>query len=165
MKKLLYFLPLLTLLWLSTGLTAQAYSLDADITQEIVPLDCVFQIVNDGSGTVIYLTPNECGHPLPPDPETPPTPTPQPTIITVVDTGRGIVQIPFVPVAGSQPSRLSQVLGSTPYLQFSPLASVESREEVSTEENNTSWSNYAPPAPIIAVGLLTILLVVLVVLL
>lgn len=34
--------------------------------QQILPLDCVFETVNDGLGTVHYLTPAECGQIIPP---------------------------------------------------------------------------------------------------
>lgn len=32
-----------------------------NFTQRILPLNCVFETVNDGTGTVRYLTPTECG--------------------------------------------------------------------------------------------------------
>jgi hypothetical protein len=35
--------------------------------QQILPFDCVFETVNDGSGTINYLTPAECGQIIPPD--------------------------------------------------------------------------------------------------
>lgn len=161
MKKLLLIPAILTLCVLASS-TASAFDLDADLTQEILPLECVFQIVNDGSGTVLYLTPTECGHPLPPDPETHgPKPTPQkPTVITTIETGNGVVQIPFVPVTGSQPSRLSQVLGNTQYLPYSSLSNVKEREAVT--QTDDGWTRYLPPAPVVIIAVITIILILVV---
>jgi hypothetical protein len=40
---------------------AVASAEDTDFTQRILPLDCQFEEVNDGLGTLHYLTPAECG--------------------------------------------------------------------------------------------------------
>ena len=34
---------------------------NATLRQQIVPLNCMFETVNDGSGTIHYVTPAECG--------------------------------------------------------------------------------------------------------
>jgi hypothetical protein len=58
-------------------LLAPAASVSAEHTtfkQQILPFDCVFETVSDGSGTINYLTPAECGQIIPPeDPGTDPT--------------------------------------------------------------------------------------------
>jgi hypothetical protein len=38
-----------------------AYAESATFKQQILPLNCVFEEVNDGLGTLLYLTPAECG--------------------------------------------------------------------------------------------------------
>lgn len=50
----------------------------ASLKQQILPLECVFEYVNDGTGTIVYLTPDECGVIIPPDPEPEPDPGPEP---------------------------------------------------------------------------------------
>jgi hypothetical protein len=43
------------------GATGLAYAEQATFKQQILPIDCVFETVNDGLGTLHYLTPAECG--------------------------------------------------------------------------------------------------------
>jgi hypothetical protein len=38
-----------------------AYAASTTLKQKVLPLNCVFQEVNDGLGTLYYLTPEECG--------------------------------------------------------------------------------------------------------
>lgn len=47
---------------------APAQAATTTFSQKILPLNCVFQEVNDGTGTLIYLTPQECGVILTPPP-------------------------------------------------------------------------------------------------
>lgn len=42
-----------------------AYAADTSLKQQILPLDCVFETVNDGTGTLHYLTPEACGVVIP----------------------------------------------------------------------------------------------------
>lgn len=72
-------------------LANDASAVNGKLKQQILPLDCIYEEVNDGTGTLIYLTPEECGQiPDPePEPEEPdPEPeTPTPGTVTVVDNG------------------------------------------------------------------------------
>lgn len=51
-------------------------------SQQILPINCVFQVIDAGSQKLIYLTPAECGQilppPVPPTPTTPKMPQKQP---------------------------------------------------------------------------------------
>jgi hypothetical protein len=64
------------------GTTAHVSAEHTTLKQQILPLDCVFETVNDGLGTINYLTPAECGVLIPPveEPEQP-TPTTDPIVI------------------------------------------------------------------------------------
>lgn len=65
---------------LGTAVTA-SHSLaeDTTFTQKILPLDCVFETVNDGTGTLHYLTPAQCGIIIGTPPDTSGTITNTPT--------------------------------------------------------------------------------------
>lgn len=41
--------------------TAQVLAASTNFEQKILPLNCQFEEVNDGTGTIIYLTPEQCG--------------------------------------------------------------------------------------------------------
>jgi hypothetical protein len=68
--------PIIAILVASSALTAVllmcpfagAQATTTNFSQKILPLDCIFQEVNDGTGTLIYLTPEECGVILTPPP-------------------------------------------------------------------------------------------------
>lgn len=121
--------PILTLLVLAglpMALSMTAYAATTQLGQKILPLNCVFEEVNDGLGSLYYLTPKECGIVTPPSQSVPqpsqsspvfvrspstPTYTPQPVTgsldvravlpwrpIVAVVQGDGTV------VVGSQPS-------------------------------------------------------------
>lgn len=66
---------LTALLFLSLSTSVQAKG--ALFTQKILPLNCVFQTVDDGLGTLYFFTPAECGEIIYPPPETKPA---EPTI-------------------------------------------------------------------------------------
>lgn len=102
-----------------------ASAVPAKATQQIFPLDCVFEIVNDGTGTIIYHTPEECSKIPPPDPDPEPetpvdpvdpvdpvSPIPPitiPGVVTIIDNGTRIrvIQIPVSPSNGVTPSPAS----------------------------------------------------------
>ena len=62
-------LPVLLVLFL-TGLImavpAPVFARDTELEQKILPMNCVFEEVNDGLGSLYYLTPKECGIITPP---------------------------------------------------------------------------------------------------
>lgn len=52
---------LVSAFFISMFMPSSALAVHATFKQQIVPMNCVFQQVNDGTGTIIYLTPKECG--------------------------------------------------------------------------------------------------------
>jgi hypothetical protein len=60
----------LVIAWLVGGLwvAAPVFAASAAFGQKILPLNCVFEQVNDGTGTIIYLTPAACGQVITPPP-------------------------------------------------------------------------------------------------
>jgi hypothetical protein len=53
---------------LPTVCAAPALAENSSLNQKILPLNCVFEVVSDGTGTVRYLTPSECGVLVTPSP-------------------------------------------------------------------------------------------------
>jgi hypothetical protein len=49
-----------------SSVSAQAES--TNLSQRILPLNCIFETVNDGTGTLHFLTPEACGVLVPPTP-------------------------------------------------------------------------------------------------
>lgn len=153
------FLPLLVFV-------PSAGAVSGNISQQILPLECVFEIVNDGSNTIVYLTPEECGVVIPPDPPvdpvdptdpvipptTPGEPVRQPTII---DTGNGIVVIPGTvqPVQNATSSAVARLL------PFRQVATIETTEEASLQKEEILA---AVPGTAIVVAVSAIGLIVLV---
>lgn len=61
-------------LLISCGVTHTSSSVAAQrstsVKMQILPLECVFDFISDGgSGTIIYITPQECGVPPPTEPQ------------------------------------------------------------------------------------------------
>ncbi len=72
-----------------------AQAINGNLRQQILPLECIFQVVNDGSNTIIYITPDECGVVVPPDPVDPIDPIePIPTIPGVEGTPTTPTRLP-----------------------------------------------------------------------
>jgi hypothetical protein len=90
----------------TTAIILLVFSLSGDIVlaknatlkQQILPLDCIFEEVNDGLGTIHYLTPEACGVIIPPtvEPTLPPAPS-----------GSGQITPQLMPVLGRTPARNS----------------------------------------------------------
>lgn len=143
-----------------------AGAVSGSLKQQILPLECIFEIVNDGSNTIVYLTPEECGVVIPPDPPvdpvdptdpitppvTPSEPVRQPTII---DTGSGIVVIPGTvqPVQNATSSAVARLL------PFRQVATIETTEEASLQKEEILA---AVPGTAIVVAVSAIGLIVLV---
>lgn len=140
-----------------------AGAVSGNISQQILPLECVFEIINDGSNTIVYLTPEECGVVIPPDPPVDPTdpsippttpgePVRQPTII---DTGNGIIVIPGTvqPVQNATSSAIARLL------PFRQVATIETTEEASLQQEEILA---AVPGTAIVVAVSAIGLIVLV---
>jgi hypothetical protein len=77
MRKLIFGVSLITLSSLAIAIFAAPFARaeDSKFKQRILPMDCVFQVINVGTGTIQYLTPEECGVNinLPQSPNTLPT--------------------------------------------------------------------------------------------
>jgi hypothetical protein len=85
-----FFIPLLGLLVFAT-VSGQASAEHATLKQQILPIDCVFETVNDGSGTIHYLTPAECGQIIPPTDDGDNKPTPKPDTPRVTRTRNALL--------------------------------------------------------------------------
>lgn len=158
---LLIWLPVLILV----GYHDSAAALSGTLKQQILPLDCVYQVVNDGTGTIIYVTPNECGVlPVPTinSPTNSPT-TQSPQVITVVDSGPAIFQIPFVPVA-SDPSSTepsSVAVAGAQYLPYEQLTSVDEAKTQTAVVTQASATGTIVPIPVAIMGVSAIILLLL----
>ena len=154
------------------------YAKNAELTQQILPLNCIFQIVNDGASTIIYLTPEECGQIPEPEPEepSPNTPTnpnrppsgaiPLPTNITIVNTGQQVLQIPYIGNAQTaQQERLNSILNGSSRLPYMPLATVQSTSEIEAVDDGSESIFTTVPLPVAAVGAVTIFLLIILVIL
>ncbi len=167
MKKFFLVVSLFSTLVSLTGGIYSVHAVPTSLKQQILPLDCVFQVVNDGSNTVVYLTPAQCGQiiDVPPNPGTggggeTEDPTPLPTVFTRVETGNGTVEFPFLPGVASPSSRLSDALGNAPYLPYAPLSSVQDASEEKKAET-VPFDLKSVPAPVVAISLITLVLIIL----
>ena len=77
---------------IATGSTAAATTFG----QRILPMDCVFETINDGTGTLHYLTPAACGVVVTPSPSEPDIPilSPQPNLNFSTGTASPTTPIP-----------------------------------------------------------------------
>jgi hypothetical protein len=98
---------------------AVAASAKANFKQLILPLNCVFQQVNDGTGTIIYLTPAACGQLVHPPPGTPSSPA-ELQVSQQFNPSRAVF---FVPVYNSRSN--GQLLIAM-HLPYQPIATVTS---------------------------------------
>lgn len=144
-------------------------AVNGSLFQQILPLECVFQVVNDGSNTVIYITPEECGQLPPPDPDpepeepsVPDQPPIQPTrpvrqVVTRIETGSGIIQTPGLVI----PNGLYGAAAGRE-LPYSPTANYEGVEAArDTQTLIASESTLIGVGVVGAIALLLILLIVL----
>jgi hypothetical protein len=88
MRRFLLIMAGVLVLAIGFGATVDAES--TTFKQQILPLNCVFEDINDGLGTLHYLTPAECGQIIPPPPpvdtgpsDTVKTPAPSSKPITI----------------------------------------------------------------------------------
>jgi hypothetical protein len=96
----------------------QASAASTSFTQQILPLDCVFEVVNDGTQTIKYITPAQCGQIVPPPETTGGTTTPDVTPNAQPAQSNGYYYLPPTPT-GASTSNLTA--GST--IDFSQLQS------------------------------------------
>jgi hypothetical protein len=130
---------------LAVFMPSTSYALNGNLQQRILPLECVFEVVNDGSNTITYLTPEACGIIIPPDPE-PETDPNQPNSPTTpvggvilpptrIQTGTGIIQTPGLVIPNSQNG-----LRAARELPFEPVAVLQSSEEAFASSQTASTS-------------------------
>lgn len=110
----------------------QAAAEHTTFRQQILPLNCVFEVVNDGLGTINYITPGACGQVVqPPQPSNKPpanpSNTPQPTapitnIPTPSDTPNIIIGAPTT--SNKPPILLNQLSAATGNRGFKIIAKV-----------------------------------------
>lgn len=145
--------------------TPNVAGVSGSVSQRIFPLECIFQVVNDGSNTIIYVTPAECGVVIPPDPEDPdpvdPTdPTPSPTTPTRpgtiqqptrIETGTSIIQTPGI--------RIPSSFEAAQQLPFEPVAVLQSVEEAQASQSFTATSTViaAVVVALTAIGLIILI--------
>ena len=101
-------------------------------SQRILPLNCVFTVINAGTGDLYYLTPAECGVALTP-PTTPTNPVPTVSQLVVPGTARpvffvpattgaassnagGVLPIAWKPIANAAQPTLKRVASKKPHL-------------------------------------------------
>jgi hypothetical protein len=81
MKALRYIAVSVTTLVLFTVLLpSSSQASNTELELKILPLDCIFEIINDGNNTIHYSTPEECGVYVPPPDGPPSSPPGQPPI-------------------------------------------------------------------------------------
>ncbi len=138
------FLGLIAIATLLTGNTPLARAETATFKQRILPIDCVFDTINDGSGTLYFYTPEECGVIIPPDS---PTPTPN----TPTPEASPNVQYSFIPLESNN-QRLALANGdgvgrqSGPQLASWRFASDVESNVLHAEPNN--WFQRVATSPI-----------------
>lgn len=142
-------------------------AVNGKLNQNIYPLDCVFQEVNDGTGAVIFVTPQECGVITPPIDVEPDADNekPRPIIVlpdrqtsTLVDTGVGVMYLPDT----RHNSNKREILLDGRLLPYQPAARfLDQKESVATETQTLG----ALPGATIAVTMLALGLVVIIALL
>lgn len=89
-----------------------AWALSTAFTQQILPLDCIFTVVNAGTGQLYFVTPAACGVANP----TPATPA------TGSVTGPATRELAFPYAPTSNTGTTGEALGSTQLLPWQPVA-------------------------------------------
>ena len=162
---LLVWLPVILVI----GYQDSARAVNGTLKQQILPLDCVYQIVNDGTGTIVYLTPSECGvlpQPTVNMPSIPATPTTGgEQVITIVDSGSAIFEIPFVPVS-SNPTNTTPsnaVVAGVQFLPHESLTDVDDNKTQTSRAAESSTISVYVPVPIAIMGISALILLLLLV--
>jgi hypothetical protein len=156
--------PVIGFIILSFMFATPVHATDSQVTQSILPLHCIYQIVNDGSGTIIYLTPVECGRIISPSPPatlpidtTNGTQQPQ-LVTTVVDTGTQSLQIlPFIPIVSQSGSKNSTVF-TTAGATYQPIIT----STLTNKNAVIQTPNVVAPPVVAAVGLSLFVIILLI---
>lgn len=67
-----------------------SFAESSELKQQILPMDCVFEVVDVGTGELRFLTPDECGQII-----TPPAPVPTPILTPSTSTTGDIPSLPI----------------------------------------------------------------------
>jgi len=146
-----------------------AGALSGNLKQQIMPLNCVYQTVNDGTGTVIYLTPTECGvlaEPTIDNSDNPATIPGQPTVVTIVDSGPIIFQIPFIETGAQQNSDFNlnnpnPITSKQPFANLTEIKNTGSSAILATSQNSSPRNIPAPVAIMVVSVIILLLLLIL----
>jgi hypothetical protein len=125
--------------------------------QKILPLDCVFQVVNVGTGELRYLTPAACGQVLPPSPAVNPKQTSQATQQQYSQPYGTNREIFFVPNNASGNEDAASVSNAT--LPWQPIATITQKSKQSPHAGIFKFS-----IPAIAGTIVVIIIIVFLVL-
>jgi hypothetical protein len=128
------------------------------LKQQILPIDCVFQIVNDGSNTITYLTPEKCGVIINPPVSPPTTPTsPNPNGIPP-SSG----PLPFIPNP-TQPQQVTVTAEQANQLPFQQVALLGNSEQVSasgTRDLSAAVPGVGTIIAVSAIGLIVLVIII-----
>lgn len=133
-----------------------AFAVNAKFKQLIVPMDCVFQQVNDGTGTVIYLTPAACGQIVTPPPSNTPAPTQQ-QVQQQFNPNRTVF---FVPKVGVHPSQ-GQANEILPWQPIATIGKQQSNNQKIHINFKIGWALTISAAVVVTVLLLVIVFAIL----
>jgi hypothetical protein len=124
----------------------------ATFKQQIFPLNCVFQQVNDGAGTVIFITPKECGVIVQPKPGKKKTPA-QSQVQQQLYPNKVVF---FVPASGGNMSESTPVSSHLPWQPIATIAQNNSQNNSSESISGWLWALVAT----VVVGLIFLLVFV-----
>lgn len=120
--------------------TSWASAANTSLTQKILPLNCVFQIINDGTGTIYYITPRACGvvMPTPPTDHTIPNPPVDTPIITPDNPTRtgGFITLT---------ENSNSILPTSVVSSSQPIYSMTWRPLIATTGNQSKAAQLSPP--------------------
>lgn len=138
----------------ASTITSSLYAISGTLKQQILPQNCIFQTVNDGTGTLFYVTPALCGVIIPPV-------TPNPPI-----TSPGFTPRIFTPP--TQKTTPTRSTGSNAVLNFGypwqPIANSTAEPSESNHVTNKSSPIPIPPptAGVLITAALAILIIILI---
>ncbi len=135
MKALRYIAVSVTTLVLFTVLLpSSSQASNTELELKILPLDCIFEIINDGNNTIHYSTPEECGVYVPPPDGPPSSPPGQPPVAPPDESRR-----PDSPPGQGRPDTI-------PRFFFVPRDDPNERQPLQTDhcpENLAGYTNLA----------------------
>lgn len=139
-------------------------AIDGSLRQQILPLNCIFQTVNDGTGLLFYVTPEECGVVVPPEPV-----DPTPGIIPTIPVVRQNEQLPAplrilspIPIIVSPQNTPTQSRIATSYsYPWQPLANVGSTTLQQAKQSDSPPAT-PPVAGVLAVAAILLIIIIII---